>query len=215
MSSPWWFLLAAIALIGGIALLTADARRRGARTRLRQEWARSAGMRFTTSDPVLTGQWSYGLFTRGGPGQAVNLVSGEHGGASVHVFDLDRRGTLGSTVVALRRPTVSATAFELTLGSSEAPGEAGTDLLGPVGPRYCFTSDLESARRAVDDRMVGLAEDAGPDVGVLWAENGWALAGLPSSSGPTRWAETIDVLARFADLLRVLPSAQPVPPKAR
>lgn len=206
-----WFVLAAVALVGGVVLLVADGHRRTARTRARRDWARERGLRFTTADPVITAQWSYGVFTHGGSGRALDLATGEHAGGVLTVLDLERRGTVVATLVARRRPTSSSTALELKLGTSDAPSEAGTDLLGPVGPRYAFTSDLESARRAVDQRMVTLAEGVGDDVPVIWGEGAWVLAALEPAAPSARWDEVAAELVRFADLLRVLPPGETGP----
>lgn len=211
MTQAVWFSLAALALVAGAALLVLDARRRSARSRARREWAAGRGLRFTSADPVITAQFSYGAFTRGGSGRAIDLATGPLNGTTVHVFDLEQRGSVTATVVALQRPTSSATVLELRLNSSDAPLEAGTDLLGPVGTRFAFTSDLESARRAVDQRMVSLADATGSDVPVVWAEGGWVLAALDPSAGAQRWDEVVAGLGRFADLLRVLPPAEPAP----
>lgn len=209
MTQAVWFSLAALALVAGAALLVLDARRRTARSRARREWAAGRGLRFTSADPVITAQFSCGVFTRGGAGRALDLATGPHAGTTVHVFDLEQRGTVTATVVALQRPTASATVLELRLNSSDAPQEAGTDLLGPVGTRFAFTSDLESARRAVDQRMVSLADATGSDVPVLWGEGSWVLAAVDPAAGPQRWDEVVAVLGRFADLLRVLPPVEP------
>lgn len=207
MTSAGWFVLAAVVGVAGAVLLVLDSRRRTERTRTRREWAASHGMRFTTADPVITAQWGYGVFAHGGAGRALDLTTGQHGGATLHLLDLEQRGTVVATLVALRRPTSSPTVLELRLASSIPHSEAGIDLLGPVGQRYAFTSDLESARRVLDQRLVVLGDAAGSDVPVLWGEGGWALAALEPTAGPQRWDETLGVLTRFADLLRVLSPA--------
>jgi hypothetical protein len=204
-----WFVLAALALVAGAALLVLDSRRRTARSRARREWATARGLRFTAADPVITAQYTFGVFTRGGAGRALDLATGPQAGTTVHVFDLEQRGTVTATVVALQRPAASATVLELRLNSSDAPQEAGTDLLGPVGTRFAFTTDLESARRAVDQRMVTLADATGADVPVLWGEGAWALAAVSPWAGAQRWDEVLAVLGRYADLLRVLPPVEP------
>lgn len=208
MTAAVWFTLAGLALLGGLGLLALDRWRSSARGRARREWAQAQQRRYTSADPVITGQFGHGVFASGGAGRAVDLVAGSRGASELLVFDLQRQGRLVATVVALRRPTDSATTLELRLGSTFARTEAGSDLLGPVGSRFAFTSDLESARRAVDQRMVELADSAGDDVSVLWGEGSWALAALDTGSGPERWEATTEVLARFADLLRLLPPAR-------
>jgi hypothetical protein len=216
-----------LVLAAGAVVLVVDARRRAARRRARQAWAGHHSARYAEADPVLTGQWRYGVFTRGGSGRARELVSHEHEGSRLYLFDLERGGGVVSTVLALQRPTTSDTVLELRLGSSaaspesagaesketgsaetgaaEVGREAGMDLLGPVGDRYAFTNDLESARRAVDQRLVLVGDATGDDVSVLWAEGSWALAALDVNAGPQRWDEVAAILGRFADLMRLLP----------
>ncbi len=213
--------LGVLVLLAGVALVLIDARRRSARGRIRREWAGHQSARYAAVDLVVTGQWHYGVFSRGGPGRAVDLVSGEPDGSRLYVFDLEQGGVITATVLALRRPTRSETTLELRMASSTASkgseasqkveaepiNEAGMDLLGHVGRRYAFTNDLESARRAVDQRLVLLGDAAGEDVSVLWAEGAWALAALDATSGAERWDEVAALLGRFADLVRLLPPA--------
>ncbi len=202
-----------IVLVAAVVVLVLDVRYRSARSRARREWAGRHSARYAVADPVLTGQWRYGPFSRGGAGTALELVSGEPGGNALYLFDLEQGGAVVSTVLALRRPTTSDTTVELRLGSEAASAdgdgaaasEAGMDLLGPVGSRYAFTNDLESARRAVDQRLVLTVEATGEDVSVLWAEGSWALAALDATAGPQRWDEVTAILARFAELMRLLP----------
>jgi len=211
--------LGVLVLLAGVALLIVDTRRRSARARIRREWAGHHSARYAAVDLVLTGQWRHGLFSRGGAGRARDLVSGEPDGARLYLFDLEQAGVVVATVLALRRPTTSDTTLELRIASSTASkgseasqkieaepvSEAGMDLLGHIGRRYAFTNDLESARRAVDQRLVLLADAAGDDVTVLWAESAWALAALDTTAGPERWDEVAALLGRFADLVRLLP----------
>ena len=211
--------LGVLVLLAGVALVIVDTRRRSARSRIRREWAGRRSARYAAADPVLTGQWRHGVFTRGGAGRALDLVSGEPGGSRLYLFDLEQAGVVVATVLALRRPTTSDTTLELRMASSTASkgseasqkieaepvSEAGMDLLGHIGRRYAFTNDLESARRAVDQRLVLLVDAAGDDVTVLWAESAWALAALETTSGPARWDDVAALLGRFADLVRLLP----------
>lgn len=214
--------LGVLALLVGVVLLAVGTRRHSLRTRIRREWAGHHAARYAAADPVLTGQWHYGVFSRGGAGRALDLVSGEPDGTRLYLFDLEQAHAVVCTVLALRRPTTSETALELRMGSSTAAtgseatqtveaepvSEAGMDLLGHVGERFAFTNDLESARRAVDQRLVLLADAAGDDISVLWAEGAWALAAVQATAGPQRWDEVAALLARFADLVRLLPPAQ-------
>lgn len=210
--------LGVLALLAGVALFVVDARRRSLRTRVRREWAGRHSARYAAVDPVLTGQWHHGVFSRGGAGRAVELVSGEPDGNRLYLFDLEQAGRVVCTVLARHRPTTSDTTLELRMGSSTAAtgaeatqkieqvtSEAGMDLLGHVGTRYAFTDDLEAARRAVDERLVLLADAAGEDISVLWAEGAWALAAVNATAGPQRWDEIAALLGRFADLVRLLP----------
>ncbi|GAB2934605.1 trehalose monomycolate transport factor TtfA [Rhodococcus aerolatus] len=202
-----WFTLAGVVLVAAVVVLLVDQRRRSHHTRVRQAWSQASGARHTSADPVITAQWRHGPFAHGGAGRALDLVTSQRWGATLHVFDLEQRGQVVGTLVALRRPVASATVLELRTGDSTPPRESEMDLLGPVGSRFAFTTDLEAARRAVDERLVTLAEEVGEDVDVVWAEGGWALAVLRTSSGPERWEQVAGSLSRFGDLLRLLPPA--------
>ena len=207
VSTVVWFVLAGLVALVAVGVLVVDQRRRTHHTRQRQAWAQASGARHVSADPVITAQWRHGPFAHGGAGRALDLVTSQRWGATLHVLDLEQRGQVVGTVVALRRPVASSTVLELRTGTSSPPRESEMDLLGPVGPRFAFTTDLESARRAVDERLVALAEEVGEDVDVVWAEGDWALAALSASSGPERWEQVAASLSRYGDLLRLLPPA--------
>lgn len=211
MTSDGWFVLAALALAAGAATLVADLRRRGARARTRRDWAQSRGMRYAAKDAAIAATWSYGLLAHN-PSRAVHVTTGEHHAATLHVLDLEQGGAVVAVLVALRQPSESGTVLELRLASSAPPTGAGIDLLGPVGPRYAFTTDLEAARLAVDEQLGRLAQDAGADISVLWGEHGWVLAALSPAAGPQRWEHAIAVLEDLAVHLQRVPSSEPPVP---
>ncbi len=202
-----FFAVAAVAMAAGAVLLSVDSRRRELPAQLRRDWARAHGMRPTPTDPVRAGKWTHGALAEGGPATARDVVVGEYAGVPLLMLDLMREGRVNAIVLALRAPS-TVPVLELRLASAARPTSSATDLLGQVGTRYAFTSDLEAARRVLDEQLIAVADAAGADVDVLWAECGWVLAALPVNAERQRWEETAQVLVRFAERLRAPAAGQ-------
>lgn len=205
--SPWvWIAIAGLAALAGGALLTVDYGRRTAHSRERRRWATLRGWRFVESDPVLPDRWHYGANAQGPSGQAHNLVSGRlftaEGRRPVHVFDQVQGGKVSGVVVAVqRRDAPPGFVVELWLRSVPFPRDAGMELLGPVGMRHAFVTDLAAARPLLTPELVEACDDVGADVPVAWFEQDWVLAAAPAASSPPRLERLLRVLGEIADQL--------------
>jgi len=78
-------------------------------------------------------------------------------------------------------------------------------LLGAIGPRMVYSTNLDAARRACDRRMVTFAHTAPDSAEIMWNEQNWTLVALPIASTRTQWDEGLRTVRQFNDLLRVLP----------
>jgi hypothetical protein len=91
--------------------------------------------------------------------------------------------------------------IELWLPSVPFQREQMPDLLGPVGPRYAFVSDLTAARTLITPDLVDAAEEIGGDVTVLWFEQDWVLAAAPPHAAPARLERLLRDLGELADVV--------------
>jgi len=201
-----WFVIAAVAGIAGVALLLLDRGQRGAHSRERRRWAAVRGWQFADADPVLPDRWRHGAMARGGSGTARNLVTGSlftaAGRRLVHVFDHAGGGAGSATVIAaVHRRAPQLVVLELWLPTVEFPTGVGLDLLGPVGARYAFTSDLVKARPLITPELVALADDIGDDVPVTWVEDAWVVASAAPGATPPRLERLLRLLGDLADLV--------------
>jgi hypothetical protein len=78
-------------------------------------------------------------------------------------------------------------------------------LLGAIGPRMVYSTNLDAARRACDRRMVTFAHTAPDCAEIMWNEQNWTLVSMPISSTRAQWDEGLRTVRQFNDLLRVLP----------
>ncbi|NKU38600.1 hypothetical protein GS901_04580, partial [Rhodococcus hoagii] len=97
--------------------------------------------------------------------------------------------------------------IDLRLKSTPPPRDSDLNLLGAIGPRVVFATDLEIARRVCDQRMVAFTESVPPQLQMLWSEGEWTLGSLPIGSTGRDWDAAIEVVARLSGMLRVLPPA--------
>jgi hypothetical protein len=200
-----WFLIAAVAGIAGAVLLVIDRGQHGVHSRERRRWAALRGWQFAHADPVLPGQWRHGVMARGGTGTAQDVVTGSlfttAGRRQVHVFDYERGGSTVSVVTTVQRRAPQPVVLELWLPTVEFPADEELDLLGPVGDRYAFVSDMAKARPLITPELVALADDVGDDVPVVWIEDAWVAAAAPPGTLPARLERLLRLLGDLADLL--------------
>lgn len=200
-----WFVIAAIAAVAGGVLLLVDRGQRTAQGRERRRWAALRGWQFADADPVLPDRWRFGLMGQGGSGTARNLVTGSlftaAGRRLVHVFDHEQNGTVDMVLVSVHRRSPQPVVLELWLPTVEFPTDAGLELLGPVGERYAFSSDLVRARPLITPELVALADDVGDDVPVAWIEDAWVCAMVPAGAAPARLERLLRLLGDVADVI--------------
>lgn len=196
-----WFLLALIALVGACALLYFDRSRRDQTGRVRQIWAKAQGYKYTETEPQLPGQYHRAVLAKQEYLTAIDVVRGERRGESFVLFDLEEN----ATIVAVKREVGSDIDIDLRLKSTPPPKDSDLELLGAMGPRVVFATDLEIARRVCDQRMVAFTESVPPHVNMLWSEGAWTLGSLPIGSTGRDWDSAIETVARLSGILHVLP----------
>ena len=135
------------------------------------------------------------------------MVLGQIRGEAVYIFDLEDV----ATVIALHRKIGTNVVMDLRLKGLKEPRENDVWLLGAIGPRMVYSTNLDAARRACDRRMVTFAHTAPDCAEIMWNEQNWTLVSMPITSTRAEWDEGLRTVRQFNDLLRVLP---PVPSKA-
>ena len=138
---------------------------------------------------------------------ARNVVLGQIRGEAVFIFDLEEV----ATVIALHRKVGTNVVVDLRLKGLKEPRESDIWLLGAIGPRMVYSTNLDAARRACDRRMVTFAHTAPDCAEIMWNEQNWTLVAMPISSTRPQWDEGLRTVRQFNDLLRVLP---PMPQEA-
>lgn len=201
-----WFVIAAVAIATGVSLLLFDRKRRGISNRERRRWATLRGWQFAEADQVLPTRWERGVLARYSTPYATDIVAGStfttDGRRQVYVLDLESSGRRVATLVALRCRRPVPTVLELWLPDVPVPQEAGLDLLGPVGQRYAFVTEVSTARAMLSQDFVDAVEEIGDDVTVTWLENDWVLAALEPGTGvPARVERLLHSLGDLADLV--------------
>ena len=101
--------------------------------------------------------------------------------------------------------------IDLRLKGLKEPRENDVWLLGAIGPRMVYSTNLDAARRACDRRMVTFAHTAPDCAEIMWNEQNWTLVSMPITSTRAEWDEGLRTVRQFNDLLRVLP---PIPKTA-
>lgn len=196
-----YFVIAAVALAGAVGLLWLDRQRSADERNQRAEWGEQHDFKYRESDGKL--RKVFGRATMDVPDHLTvrDVAYGNYGGAEAVVFDLAET----ATIVAVRRSSASKVFIDLRHEDVLAPAEDDVELLGAMGARVMFSNDLDVARRVCDRRMVTLANNAPAYVEVLWNEGNWALGSMPLTADPDELDTGLEVVRRFADLLRVLP----------
>lgn len=199
-----WFGLALIALLGAVALLYIDRARRGQQGRVRQIWAKAQGYHYVPADPDLPSTFSRAAMANQEFLGAVDVVEGVRRGEEFVLFDLED----AATVVAVRREVGSDVDLDLRSRTTPPPKEADMQLLGSLGPRIIFATDLDVARRVCDRRMVAFTHSVPDVVQLLWSEGPWTLGTVPVGSSGRDWDAAIDAVTRLSGLLHVLPPSR-------
>jgi hypothetical protein len=202
---PLWFTLSALCFVGAAVLLYVDIDRRRGRGRRRKSWARSHGFDYEQESTEILNRWKRGVMSTVGSNiPARNVVLGQIRGEAVFIFDLEEV----ATVIALHRKVGTNVVVDVRLKGLKEPRENDIWLLGAIGPRMVYSTNLDAARRACDRRMVTFAHTAPDCAEIMWNEQNWTLVSMPIGSTRAQWDEGLRTVRQFNDLLRVLP---PVP----
>ena len=204
---PFWFTLSALCFVGAAVLLWFDYDRRRGHGRRRKSWARSHGFDYEPESTEILSKWSRGVMSTVGDVTARNVVLGQIRGEAVFIFDLDDV----ATVIALHRKVGTNVVVDLRLKGLKEPRENDIWLLGAIGPRMVYSTNLDAARRACDRRMVTFAHTAPDCAEIMWNEQNWTLVAMPIASTRAQWDDGLRAVRQFNDLLRVLP---PIPAQA-
>ncbi|WP_439030036.1 hypothetical protein [Gordonia terrae] len=196
-----YFLIAAVALLGAGVLLWLDRQRSSVARHQRAVWGDEHEFKFRESDTKLRKVFRRATMNVGDHIQVRDVAYGHYAGVEAVVFDLAET----ATVIAVRRSSPSTVVVDLRHEDVLAPAEDDVELLGAMGPRVMFSNNLDVARRVCDRRMVALANKAPAFVEVMWNEGNWALGSMPVTNDPATLNTGLEVVRRFADLLRVLP----------
>ena len=196
-----YFVIAALALIGAGVLLWLDRSRSDQVHHQRAVWGQEHSFKFRESHDKLRTVFRRAAMDVPVDVPVLDVAYGHYEGVEAMVFDLAET----ATVVAVRRPTASSVTVDLRYEDVLAPAEDDVELLGAMGSRVMFASNLDAARRTCDRRMVALATEAPSYIEILWNEGNWALGAMPLTADPERLDVALDTVRRFADLLLVLP----------
>jgi hypothetical protein len=199
---PLWFTLSALCFVGAAVLLYVDIDRRRGRGRRRKSWARSHGFDYEAESTEILKRWKRGVMSTVGSNiPARNVVLGQIRGEAVFIFDLEEV----ATVIALHRKVGTNVVVDVRLKGLKEPRENDIWLLGAIGPRMVYSTNLDAARRACDRRMVTFAHTAPDCAEIMWNEQNWTLVSMPIGSTRAQWDEGLRTVRQFNDLLRVLP----------
>src|ERR1700758_657015 len=201
---PLWYILSALCFVIAVLLIWIDLDKRHNRGRRRRSWARSHGFDYEPESAEIVKRWKRGVMSTVGDVTARNVVLGQIRGEAVYIFDLEDV----ATVIALHRKVGTNVVMDLRLKGLKEPRESDVWLLGAIGPRMVYSTNLDAARRACDRRMVTFAHTAPDSAEIMWNEQNWTLVSMPVTSTRAEWDEGLRTVRQFNDLLRVLP---PVP----
>ena len=205
---PLWFTLSALCFVSAGVLMYVYMDRRHSHGRRRRSWARSHGFDYEPESQEIVNRWKRGVMSTVGDVTARNVVLGQIRGEAVYIFDLEDV----ATVIALHRKIGTNVVMDLRLKGLKEPRESDVWLLGAIGPRMVYSTNLDAARRACDRRMVTFAHTAPDCAEIMWNEQNWTLVSMPVTSTRGEWDEGLRTVRQFNDLLRVLP---PVPKTLR
>ena len=208
---PLWFTLSALCFVGAAVLLYVDIDRRRGLGRRRKSWAKSHGFDYEHESRDILKRWKRGVMSTVGDIAAKNVVLGQIRGEAVFIFDLEDV----ATVIALHRKVGTNVVVDLRLKGIKEPRENDIWLLGAIGPRMVYSTNLDAARRACDRRMVTFAHTAPDCAEIMWNEQNWTLVSMPVTSTRAQWDEGLRTVRQFNDLLRVLPPTHKPSPAMR
>jgi hypothetical protein len=154
---------------------------------------------------VLPTRWESGAIAYYGTGMARDVVAGStftaDGRRQVYVLDHETNGKVNSVLVGVRCRRPLPVVIELWLPSVPFQRDQMPDLLGPVGSRYAFVTELAAARKLITPDLVDAAEEIGADVTVVWFEGDWVLAAAPPNSSPARLERLLRDVGELADVV--------------
>lgn len=137
-----WFTLSALCFVCAGVLLYVDIGRRRSRGHRRKSWARSHGFDYMPQDKEIVKRWNRGVMSSAGSAAAANVVLGQIRGEAVYVFDLEDV----ATIIALHRKVGTNVMVDLRLKVMQEPRESDIWLLGAIGPRMVYSTNLDAAR---------------------------------------------------------------------
>ena len=191
--------------MAGIGMLMVDRAKLTSRNRERQRWAALRGWQFAEADPTLPGKWTGGAIAQHGGGNARDVVSGStftaDGRRRVFVFDLEKGNRISGVIAAVQCRRTHPVVVELWLPNVPFQRAQMPELLGPVGQRYAFVSDIGAARALITPDLVDAVEDIGGDIPVVWIEGGWVLASVPANASPSRLERLLRGIGDLADVV--------------
>ncbi len=128
-----WFGLAAIALMGAVALLYVDRSKRDQSGRVRQMWAKAQGYEYRPHDRELVTRFSRAALSKPEFDVALGVVTGVRRGEEFVLFDVEETGT----IVAVQRSVGSDVDIDLRPRSTPPPRDEDMELLGSIGRVWC------------------------------------------------------------------------------
>ena len=182
---PLWFTLSALCFVGAAVLLYVDLDKRRGLGRRRKSWAKSHGFDYEHESTDIVKRWKRGVMSTVGDVPAKNVVLGQIRGEAVFIFDLEDV----ATVIALHRKVGTNVVVDVRLKDIKEPRESDIWLLGAIGPRMVYSTNLDAARRACDRRMVTFAHAAPDCAEIMWNEQHWTLVSMPITSTRAQWDE--------------------------
>lgn len=200
-----WFVIAAVAALAAVALLLRDRAQQGAGNRERSRWAALRGWQYIESDDQLLEHWAGGAIAYYPDGVAADVVIGStftaNGRRPVYVADSVHDGSADFVLAAVRCRRRLDAYLELWLPSVPFQRDQMPDLLGPVGQRYAFVSDVEITRSLITTDLADAAEQIGSDINVVWLEGYWVVAAAPPNCSSARLERLLRDLGELADLV--------------
>src|SRR5690606_34862579 len=119
----------------------------------RRRWATLRGWQFAEVDRLQPSRWEHGVPAQASAAVATHAVAGStftvEGRRQVYVLDLEINGRTDSVIAAMRCRGRVRALVGMWVPDVPVPQDSGLDLLGPVGSRYAFVTDLAKARPLV------------------------------------------------------------------